>query len=137
MPGITPATNNFPIESSVIIPQTINKTLGGINIPKQALPAIEPAANFSSYPAFFISGHAILEKAAADAIEVPVTAANAAFPVTVATPSLPGTPFRPLFISEYKSPAAPLRDKKSPIRTKSGIVIKIWSLISSYAAPPT
>ena len=55
----------------------------------------------------------------------------------IATPSLPGTPFRPLFISEYKSPAAPLRDKKSPIRTKSGIVIKIWSLISSYAAPPT
>ena len=44
IPGITPATKSFPIESSVIIPQTINKTLGGINIPKQALPAIEPRA---------------------------------------------------------------------------------------------
>ena len=88
IPGITPATNSLPIESSVIIPQTINNTLGGINIPKQALPAIEPTANFWSYPAFFISGQAILENAAAEAIEVPVTAAKAAFPVTVATPGL-------------------------------------------------
>ena len=30
MPGITPATKSFPIESSVIIPQTMSKTLGGI-----------------------------------------------------------------------------------------------------------
>ena len=81
------------------MPHTISKTLGGINIPRHALPAIDPAASLGSYPAFFISGHAILENAAADAIEVPVTAAKAALPVTVATPSLPGTPLRPLFIN--------------------------------------
>ena len=60
---------------------------------------MDPTAKLWSYPAFFISGQAILEKAAAEAIEVPVTAANAAFPDTVATPSLPGTPFKPLLIN--------------------------------------
>ena len=58
-------------------------------------------------------------------MDVPVTAANAALPVTVATPNLPGTPLRPLLIKVYKSPAAPLLDRKSPIRTNKGIVINI------------
>ena len=70
-------------------------------------------------------------------MDVPVTAAKAVLPVTVATPNLPGTPLRPLLMRLYRSAAAPLLDKKSPIRTKRGIVIKTWSLINSYAAPPT
>ena len=44
IPGITPATKSFPIEISAITPQTINNILGGINMPSDALPAIEPRA---------------------------------------------------------------------------------------------
>ena len=44
IPGIIPATKSFPIEISAITPHTINKILGGISMPNEALPAIEPSA---------------------------------------------------------------------------------------------
>ena len=45
MPGMNPARNSLPIDCSITIPQIISRTLGGISMPRLALPAIEPSAN--------------------------------------------------------------------------------------------
>ena len=47
-PGMMPAMNSLPIAISVSTPQTIISTEGGINMPKQALPAMQPSANLRS-----------------------------------------------------------------------------------------
>ena len=66
-----------------------------------------------------------LEKAAADAIETPVTAPKIEFPITVAKVNLAGIFFRDLFIKTYKSFAAPDLEINSPIKTNRGITANI------------
>ena len=55
-PGMIPAKKRCPIEMLVKIPQTTINKLGGINIPKQALPLIKPREKWDSYPPLFICG---------------------------------------------------------------------------------
>ena len=79
-PGKTPARNICPIDLSVKIPHTIIRTLGGISIPRQLEPVIAASEKPLLYLCLFISGYAILVKAAAEAMETPVTNENIAFP---------------------------------------------------------
>ena len=83
-------------------------------------PATTPTAMLRLVPARTISGTAILENTAADAIEIPVMAANTAFDNTVATPSPPRQRRNPREITAKVSRPMPLSDTASPIRTNSG-----------------
>ena len=47
-PGTMPAMNRCPIELSVSTPHTIMRMLGGISMPRQALPATQPSAKLLS-----------------------------------------------------------------------------------------
>ena len=91
IPGITAATNNFPMDTSACEPYTIISRLGGISIPRIAEPEIVPSAIFRLYLSLSICGRAIFVNTAAEATVTPVMAANMALATTVAIPTPPRT----------------------------------------------
>ncbi len=84
MPGRIPEVNRSPIDTLAMTPKMMKRMLGGISIPSTELPATTPTENPVVWPWRTISGTAILVKIDAEAIEVPVQAANTALAPTVA-----------------------------------------------------
>jgi hypothetical protein len=56
IPGTTPARKSLLMDSCVSTPQTIMRIDGGISMPSDALPAMQPSETFLSYPALHIAG---------------------------------------------------------------------------------
>ena len=81
-----------------------------------------------------ISGTATLVKTAAEAIEMPVMAANTAFAITVATPSPPRMRRSMLLATSKMSLPRSAVATSRPIRTNSGTTPNSWLAIESLVA---
>ena len=121
IPGRMPEVKRSPIDVFAITPKMIMRRLGGISMPSTELPATTPTEKPGVCPCRTISGTATLVKIDAEAIEVPVQAANTALAATVAMPSPPR--MRRMRSAATSNVSLPSRvaETKSPIITNSGI----------------
>ena len=90
IPGRTPPINSSPRLASLSMLYRTMTELGGIIAARGPAAATDPQANPVSYPAFFISGTASLEKTTVAATPEPLIAAKKALATTTALAIPPG-----------------------------------------------
>ena len=120
-PGITPARNILPTDTSVADAYTTITIDGGINIPNVPAFAITPAANSFEYPTCLIPAITIVPIATTVAGDDPDKAANSMQAKTPAIASPPGKCPTTAIEKRIILLATPTVDMNDDARIKNGI----------------
>ena len=124
-PGMMPAMKRSPTDCSSGPRRGISSSDGGISIPSTDDPATTPVAKRGVWPTRSISGTATRANTAADAIEMPVIAANTVLAPTVARPNPPRIRRNARLATSKVSRPICASDTTSPISTNSGTTPKM------------
>ena len=106
--------------------------LGGIRIPKQPPAQIIPDANFLSYPALTIAGHASKPIKVTTAPIIPVAVENNVQVISAATAIDAGSLCAANLMAKNNLATIPALSTKYPINKKSGTAVRTLLSITVY-----